>query len=353
MTHQQNYGNDRLAQYTFHNEVLFLKCWTNLRLKWVPPVEMAKLYFYKFPEQRKIVYTDPCTDSRHRKMLSVNVTCDYRLPNTVIVGPQKTGTSALLSFLQLHPSVISNVNVERSFEEMQFFGGFNYEKGLEWYISKFNASEGHSVILEKTANYFDNPVVPDLLYSLLPEAKIIVLLMDPADRAYSWYYHMKSHDDSIAVKYTPEQLFSMNPEDPEYESSNRLRQRCLKPGHYAEHLDRWMDYFPPSQIIPIDASTLRLNPVPVLEDLATRLELPSSSLNYAEHLKYNPEKGFYCALVNGKTKCLGASKGRKYTPMSESLRGMLNSYFAPHNRALLKMLQRYRFATPEWLSKFE
>lgn len=189
MTHQQNYGHDRLAQYTFHNEVIFLECWTNIKLKWVQPKRLSDLYFTRFPQEKEIIHINPCAEERHKKMLSVNVTCDkFKLPNVVIVGPQKTGTSALLSFLKLHPNVTSNKNVEGSFEEMQFFGGTNYYKGFDWYQSKFEeADENHRIILEKTANYFDNPSTPSLLSSMLPEAKLIVMLTDPVDRAYSWY----------------------------------------------------------------------------------------------------------------------------------------------------------------------
>lgn len=353
MTHQQNYGHDRLAQFTFHNEVLFLKCWTNLNLKWIPPKELAKLYFERYPAQRDMLYTDPCSDNRHRKILNANYTCDYKLPNVIIVGPQKTGTSALLSFLNLHPNVTSNIQIEKSFEEMQFFGGYHYSKGFDWYKSKFNSTNEHKIIIEKTANYFDNPKVPELIFHLLPEAKIIILLMNPTDRAYSWYYHMKSHNDSIANKYTPEELFSMTTDNPEYEITNSLRQRCLKPGQYSQHLDRWLDYYLPSQLILIDAGNFRLNPVITLENLVTKLELPTTVFNYKNHLKYNKEKGFYCAVNNSKTKCLGASKGRKYSPMSESLMRILNSHFAPHNRALHALLKRYNYQIPEWLEPFD
>uniref|UniRef100_A0AC35FTS7 [heparan sulfate]-glucosamine N-sulfotransferase n=1 Tax=Panagrolaimus sp. PS1159 TaxID=55785 RepID=A0AC35FTS7_9BILA len=359
MTHQQNYGHDRLAHYTFHNEILFLQCWTNLNLKWVEPEKLSNLYFNRFPQEKNIIHLNRCADDRHRKMLSANVTCEnIKLPNLVIVGPQKTGTSALLSFLKLHPNVTSNINIEGSFEEMQFFGGTNYEKGFDWYSSKFQAKDDHQIIVEKTANYFDNPVTPHLLSSMLNpeskmrEVKIIIMITDPVDRAYSWYQHMLSHNDSTAMKYSAEKLFSMPPDDPKYEETNRLRQRCLKPGHYAEHLDRWLDYFLPSQIILIDAKAFRLDPTQIMDQLLIDLNLSTSDFTYSTNLKYVPEKGFHCSLISGKTKCLGASKGRKYLPISDSLRSQLNSYYAGHNRALIKLLIRYKFNVPGWLLNF-
>lgn len=57
MTHQQNFVNDRLGSYTFINLMKFLKCWTNINLKWVVPTNMADLYFKNFPTERQIIYT--------------------------------------------------------------------------------------------------------------------------------------------------------------------------------------------------------------------------------------------------------------------------------------------------------
>ena len=135
MTHQQNYANDRLGSHTFLSLVTFLKCWTNLRLRFVPPAEMAQQYFDRFPLEKQLLYTNPCTDSRHRKMLPVNSTlCSEGggagLPNLIVLGPQKTGTSALSLFLSIHPNVATNMPINGSFEELQFFGGANYHKGM-------------------------------------------------------------------------------------------------------------------------------------------------------------------------------------------------------------------------------
>lgn len=111
------------------------------------------------------------------------------MPNTIIVGPQKTGTTAIREFLLLHPNVSSNRDVgDGYFEEPQFFGRPNYQKGLTWYRELFNTSkENSSIIFEKTANYFDNPKTAESIHHLLPDAKIVIILMDPAERAYSWY----------------------------------------------------------------------------------------------------------------------------------------------------------------------
>ena len=51
-----NYGNDRLALYTFESAIKFVQCWTNLRLKQVPPLEMGIKYFEMYPEEKDPVW---------------------------------------------------------------------------------------------------------------------------------------------------------------------------------------------------------------------------------------------------------------------------------------------------------
>jgi len=51
MTHMSNYGNDRLALYTFEAVVRFLQCWTNLQMQSIPPLALAEKYFRMYPEE--------------------------------------------------------------------------------------------------------------------------------------------------------------------------------------------------------------------------------------------------------------------------------------------------------------
>lgn len=113
---------------------------------------------------------------------------NWKLPNLVILGPQKTGTTALAMFLQkLHPNISTNLPIPNSFEELQFFSSPNYVKGIDWYAEKFMNTSRTTVIFEKTANYFDNPTAPESIHSLLPNSKLLIILSDPVKRAYSWY----------------------------------------------------------------------------------------------------------------------------------------------------------------------
>ena len=160
MTHMSNYGNDRLALYTFESVIKFIQCWTNLRLSSAPPLQLGERYFQLYPDEtdpvwgvsletrlssndsfwtsniypiRCLHFQNPCDDLRHQKIWSRNKTCD-QLPRFLVIGPQKTGTTALYTFLSLHPAISSNLPSPDTFEEIQFFNGKNYYKGLDWYV---------------------------------------------------------------------------------------------------------------------------------------------------------------------------------------------------------------------------
>ncbi|NXC21243.1 NDST1 sulfotransferase, partial [Mystacornis crossleyi] len=131
---------------------------------------------------------DPCEDKRHKDIWSKEKTCD-RFPKLLIIGPQKTGTTALYLFLGMHPDLSSNYPSSETFEEIQFFNGHNYHKGIDWYMEFFPipSNTTSDFYFEKSANYFDSEVAPRRAAALLSKAKIITILINPADRAYSWY----------------------------------------------------------------------------------------------------------------------------------------------------------------------
>lgn len=76
---------------------------------------------------------NPCDDVRHQRIWSRNKSCSA-LPHFLVIGPQKTGTTALYSFLSLHPALASNIPSPTTFEEIQFFNANNYYKGLDWFV---------------------------------------------------------------------------------------------------------------------------------------------------------------------------------------------------------------------------
>uniref|UniRef100_A0A669QGM7 [heparan sulfate]-glucosamine N-sulfotransferase n=1 Tax=Phasianus colchicus TaxID=9054 RepID=A0A669QGM7_PHACC len=291
---------------------------------------------------------NPCDDKRHRDIWPRDKTCDH-LPKFLVIGPQKTGTTALYLFLLMHPSITSNLPSPKTFEEVQFFNGNNYHKGIDWYMDFFPTPSNTTtdLLFEKSANYFHSEEAPKRAASLIPKAKIITILIDPSDRAYSWYQHQRSHEDPTALKFNFYEVITSSPWAPS--ETRTLQKRCLMPGWYAVHIERWLTHYPASQLLIIDGQQLRSDPATVMDEVQKFLGV-SPHYNYSEALTFDPQKGFWCQLLEGgKTKCLGKSKGRKYPPMDQESRDFLSSYYREHNVELSKLLHRLGQPLPSWL----
>ncbi|XP_036095634.1 bifunctional heparan sulfate N-deacetylase/N-sulfotransferase 1 isoform X4 [Molossus molossus] len=291
---------------------------------------------------------DPCEDKRHKDIWSKEKTCD-RFPKLLIIGPQKTGTTALYQFLGAHSDLSSNYPSPDTFEEIQFFNGHNYHKGIDWYMEFFPipSNTTSDFYFEKSANYFDSEVAPRRAAALLPKAKVLTILINPADRAYSWYQHQRAHDDPVALKYTFHEVITAGPD-----ASLKLRalqNRCLVPGWYATHIERWLSAFHTNQILVLDGKLLRTEPAKVMDTVQKFLGV-TNTMDYHKTLAFDPKKGFWCQLLEGgKTKCLGKSKGRKYPEMDLDSRAFLKDYYRDHNIELSKLLYKMGQTLPTWL----
>lgn len=350
MTHLSNYGNDRLALYTFETVIKFVQCWSNLQLQTVPPLQLAEKYFQLYPDETDPIWMNPCDDKRHQVIWNPNKSCN-QLPRFLVIGPQKTGTTALYTFLSMHPAIVSNYPSPETFEEIQFFNGKNYYKGLDWYMSFFPVPENSTAkfLFEKSATYFEGELIPMRVHALLPRVKLVTILISPAKRAYSWYQHMRSHQSEVALNYTFYEVVTANDTAPK--QLRELRNRCLIPGTYASHLERWLNYYPSQQLLIIDGEQLRMDPVSTMTKLQRFLKI-KPFFDYASHLKYDPKKGFFCQVLNGDhTKCLGKGKGRQYPPMDKRAEKFLQMYYLSHNVALSKLLNRLQQPIPDWLQK--
>jgi hypothetical protein len=90
----------------------------------------------------------------------------------------------------------SNQMTSDNFEETQFFST-NYDRGLDWYLEQFHnrttqmpppsSSSSSLILFEKSANYFSEAKAPLRVKTLLKDVKLIVITIDPVQRAYSWY----------------------------------------------------------------------------------------------------------------------------------------------------------------------
>ena len=112
------------------------------------------------------------------------------LPNFVIIGSQKCGTTALHAYLSRHPQI----SMSRPKELDYFIEEMNWAKGEAWYRSRF---EPEGVARgESSPNYTAHPIyagVPERMARLIPDAKLIFMVRDPVERVRAGYYHQYSN----------------------------------------------------------------------------------------------------------------------------------------------------------------
>lgn len=114
----------------------------------------------------------------------------FGLPDFLIIGTQKGGTSSLHRYLAQHPDILPP-----TVKEVHFFDGGRtpeidtFALGTDWYRGHFPEPAEGKLLFESTPRYLFGPECAGRIKSLLPEAKLIVLLREPAERAISHYFH--------------------------------------------------------------------------------------------------------------------------------------------------------------------
>ena len=116
------------------------------------------------------------------------------LPDFIIAGAQKCGTSSMHQYLTQHPRLLAG-----SIKEIHFFdGGLDpvwdkYAEGEALYRSYFplrsTVRQKRALCFEASPDYMFNPAAAERMARMVPDAKIVVLLRDPVERAISHYFH--------------------------------------------------------------------------------------------------------------------------------------------------------------------
>lgn len=175
-----------------------------------------------------------------------------QLPGAIVIGTQKGGTSSMFRYLLQHPQYHGAIN-----KEVHFFD-YRYDKGLGWYQAMFpfrsEIPEG-SVTGEASPFYMYHPLVPARVAESIPDAKLIVLLRNPVDRALSHYYHNVRRGRS---QLPIQEAFDREQEIIGPERERLKNKEIFKPhdfryfayterGLYVEQLERWFQHFPREQ----------------------------------------------------------------------------------------------------------
>jgi len=190
------------------------------------------------------------------------------LPDFLIIGAQRAGTTSLYRYLVRHPAISRAIT-----KELRYFD-LNYQRGERWYRSRFPSAGARArarrrtgmdlVVGEATPDYVFHPHVPGRVKRLIPDVKLIVVLRDPVDRAFSHYWHQVergyeplSFDE--AIRREDERLageLERMLQDETYLSFPRHHHSYVTRGRYAEQLEWWLALFPREQLAFVDGRAL-------------------------------------------------------------------------------------------------
>jgi hypothetical protein len=174
------------------------------------------------------------------------------------IGVQRAATTWLFSCLKEHPE-IRGATVANN-KELNFFN-HNYEKGYPWYHRRFEFGAWKTG--EYSTRYFHDKNVPARIARYNPDARLIVSLRNPIDRAVS------QHKLEIRRNRLPEHLVEFEkalPHNPSY----------IEQGRYATHLERWLRFFDRAQIHVILFDEIVSSPGQALGDLFSFLGVDAS-----------------------------------------------------------------------------
>jgi hypothetical protein len=226
------------------------------------------------------------------------------LPDFVIIGAQKGGTSFLYHLLTRHPLVEPAAR-----KELHFFDSPElFDHGAEWYrrcFPRLSTENGQRAITgEATPYYLFDPPVAKRMAEIVPKARLIALLRNPIDRAYS-HYQMQ------VKRGTEPRTFE--------EAIEQQHSSYISRGIYVEQLLRWFEFFGKEQMLILKSEDFFERPVETLQLVLTFLDLP----------KWQPD-----ASELQQRRHLGTYKQK----MDPSTRQRLEAYFEPYNQRLYECL---------------
>jgi hypothetical protein len=247
------------------------------------------------------------------------------LPDFLIIGTKKGGTTSLYHLLIQHPYV-----EPAAAKELHFFD-YLFDEGVEWYRQCFPTprwKDGRKTITGEATPYLDWLVTSGRVATVIPQARLIALLRNPVDRAHSDYQHVARK--GLETR-TFEEVVEAEKEAPPFGDGGEASKRedraspdyvdhgFLRRGVYVDQLLRWSKFFSKEQLLVLKSEDLFERPQETLKAVLNFLELPEWEPQASEFLKKRNE-------------------GNYEQGMDPSTRRRLEEYFEPHNRRLYDYL---------------
>lgn len=235
------------------------------------------------------------------------------LPQFIIAGAPKCGTTALYRYLLSHPQVLAPFPPSY---EIGYFSEY-YKHELDWYRARFplNATASRRsrraggkaiVTCEHTPFYVMHPLAAERIAATLPDVKIIILLRNPVDRAFSHYQHeFRSGAETLsfreAVAMEDQRIAGevvRMQSDPDYHSPEYVRHAYLHQGEYRSKVERFFNHLDPANVKIIQSERLFFRTQEVFDEVVDFLHLdprrldgikPVNAGSYAPLDKEDPE----------------------------------------------------------------
>ena len=249
------------------------------------------------------------------------------LPDFAIIGAQRSGTTSLHRYLGRHQGVSTSW-----FKEIQFFDR-HFARGPRWYRRHFASNYWRAYVRhryglrpvtgEASPSYLASPHAPRRMAELMPQARLIVMLRNPVDRAFSHYQHERALGRETltfeqAIEMEEERTageYERMKEDEDYFSLPYHHYAYLTRGIYVDQLQHWYSAFPREQVLVISSERFWADPSGVLRSVFQFLDLPPMDFP-----NYSPRNSL------------------AYDAMAPETRRRLTDSFQPHNRSLRDLL---------------
>jgi hypothetical protein len=213
------------------------------------------------------------------------------LPDYLIIGTKRGGTTSLARWLLEHPDV-RPLFPARETRKGTYYFDVNYGRGQDWYQSHFptrichrlaERHHGHPLLLgEATPYYLYHPHAPVRARQLVPGAKIIALLRHPVDRTHGHWAERRRQgveplDFEAALEAEPQRLAGEEERmvaDPSYVSFAHQHYSYVEQSRYTTGLRRWMTAYPRHQLLILQSEDLYAEPQATYEVVLDFLGLP-------------------------------------------------------------------------------
>jgi hypothetical protein len=263
------------------------------------------------------------------------------LPSFLIIGAQRAGTTTLYTYVRRHPDITGPRQADASIywgKELHFFDE-HFWRGLDWYRAFFPLEARQRAIRrlgrdlvpgEGTPYYLFHPAVPARVAATIPDARLIALLRNPVERAYSHYQLMvKTGREKLsledAIEAEPERLAGAEAElmenrtvsgkDGRHRHEHHRHRAYVGRGLYADQLERWLAHFPRGQLLVLRSEDFLARPDEVYGQVFEFLGVRRWNVR-----DYEPQN-------------IG-----RYAPIDPELRARLENRFAEPNARLARLL---------------